>query len=891
MSIPGDYAPISAGKPAVIAKPRLLPLLADNIPLAFRSIPAWIGWRLTYVPPANGKPGRWTKEPINIRTGDLAESDNPSTWAEFHAAVRTYQRLGCDGIGLCRTDDLVFIDLDGVLGPDGELLSYPWSAKILEAIDGLCYIEKSVTGTGLHAIGRGTLPPGRRQWNDREREHTGFALYDKNRYFTMSGHGINRVSNLCNLTAELAALHGELFPAVSNSANRSEPAHSKPGTLSDQELLNCAMRANDGGKFARLWRGQASDYPSASEADAALCLKLAFWTGRDPARIDALFRQSGLMRPKWEREDYRERTIRSACEMTKVWKSRRSDGHHRPAMAADPPTEPDVEACRPEAGSQLSQLRPTPPGERRRICSNGRLLEIKSAEGLAALRAANDPPFLFGRAGSMVSVGRNERQQQVILKVDHHALRGHLARAAEFYKIAKGEEVDSSPPTDMVNDIHALPPGDWGFPPLDAVTDSPVLRPDFSVVDRPGYDATTALFYAPHPDLRVPPLPEHPSSDHVGIAVALIKQLIGDFPFEDEASYANMVAALLTPIIRPAIESSAPMALLDAPQAGSGKSLLCDVVSIIATGAAGRMFSAPARDDDEWRKIITTELLSGGAITVFDNITRPLENGDLCSALTATLWADRIMKTHDSVALPVRTTFMASGNNIRIGGDMPRRCYRIRLDPKCSQPYLRTGPTEGKAFAITDLKAWTLEHRGELLAALLTLARAWHLAGQPSVSIKPLGSFERWTRTVGGILQFAGISGFMGNAEKMYAEADEEAVEWEGFLVVLHRVFYGEAFLISQIVEELQATTWNETTKNSEPTARALMLKAALPASLAESMDRPGSFKVRCGKAFGARDGTRFGKDGVHLKRSRVSHQAQLWAVGGVPVAGEGGED
>jgi hypothetical protein len=140
----------------------------------------------------------------------------------------------------------------------------------------------------------------------------------------------------------------------------------------------------------------------------------------------------------------------------------------------------------------------------------------------------------------------------------------------------------------------------------------------------------------------------------------------------------------------------------------------------------------------------------------------------------------------------VKATFLASGNNVRLAGDMGRRCYRVRLDAKCSTPFLRTGPEPGRHFTIDDLKAWTQEHRGELLAALLTLVRAWYMAGKPKPKIKPLGSFERWTLTVGGILENAGIKDFMENATAMYQETDDESREWEGFLLVLHDVFYGE---------------------------------------------------------------------------------------------------
>lgn len=109
--------------------------------------------------------------------------------------------------------------------------------------------------------------------------------------------------------------------------------------------------------------------------------------------------------------------------------------------------------------------------------------------------------------------------------------------------------------------------------------------------------------------------------------------------------------------------------------------------------------------------------------------------------LMASTWADRAMRTHSKIALPVKASFLASGNNVRLAGDMPRRCYRVPLDAKCTTPFLRTGPVPGRNFTIDDLKSWTQQHRVELLAPLLTLVRAWYLAGKPKPKIKPLGSF------------------------------------------------------------------------------------------------------------------------------------------------------
>ncbi|MGD0777415.1 MAG: hypothetical protein ABSC05_31745 [Candidatus Solibacter sp.] len=517
------------------------------------------------------------------------------------------------------------------------------------------------------------------------------------------------------------------------------------------------------------------------------------------------------------------------------------------------------------------------------ICSNGRQLRDISNDALRALQAANDPPSLFARSGIMVAVGPNEKQQQVIRKVDADALCGYLARSADYFKMGKksqsgnAEKFDCPPPQTVVRDIHSMAPGYWGFPPLEAVTDSPILRPDFSVLEVPGYDPVTKLYYAPDSALEVPPIPEEPSREHINSALALIEQVIGEFPFEDDGSKANAIAALLTPIVRPAIEAPVPMGLLDAPQAGTGKSLLCDVVSIIATGQAGRMLSAP-KDEDEWRKVITTALMSGAAVAIFDNIVRPLQNADLCSVLTASIWADREMKTHNEIALPVRTTFLASGNNIRLAGDMPRRCFKVRLDAKCSQPYLRTGPAEGKAFAIQDLKAWTIFHRGALLAALLTLSRAWFVAGRPKPAVRPLGSFEKWIITIGGILEHAGINGFMMNAGDMYREADEESTQWEAFLLTLQELF-PDPFTTAAVADELQGKTWDTEKHIAEPSKRAMQLRSALPDSLLEVADKDALFRRRLGKLLGERVERRYGKDQVHLKRGKLLHGSPQWDV------------
>ena len=97
-----------------------------------------------------------------------------------------------------------------------------------------------------------------------------------------------------------------------------------------------------------------------------------------------------------------------------------------------------------------------------------------------------------------------------------------------------------------------------------------------------------------------------------------------------------------------------------------------------------------------------------------------------------------------------RATWIATGNNIQLCGDLPRRCYWIRLDARESRPWQR------KNFKHPDLLGWVTRNRGRLIHALLTLARAWFAAGKPKAPNSPrLGSFEAWTETVGGMASSA----------------------------------------------------------------------------------------------------------------------------------------
>ena len=267
-----------------------------------RDLMQWVCWR------SEKRDGKLTKIPYSPHTSVRASSTDPETWAEYAEAVKAYKEHGYGGIGFVFTpeDDLCGIDLDGCLDPEtGEIER--WAQEIIDELDS--YSEISPSGTGVHVLIRGKLPPGRNRKG-------GFEAYDRRRYFTVTGkHLADTPQSIESRQEQLERVVERVF---GSSAAESENGHStissaaKRNGLTDEELVQKASSAANGERFARLWAGDESGYGSHSEADLALCGMLAFWSGGDPLRMDRLFRASGLYREKWERSDYRDGTISEA---------------------------------------------------------------------------------------------------------------------------------------------------------------------------------------------------------------------------------------------------------------------------------------------------------------------------------------------------------------------------------------------------------------------------------------------------------------------------------------------------------------------------------------------------------------------------------------------------
>lgn len=297
--------------------PSLLPVRLDSIPAELRGCHQWLVWRQESRPEGRTKRASWTKVPYDARTGSHAATDQPADFCSFSRAVRTYKEHGYSGIGFVFTKDdpYVGIDLDDCRDPVSGRLKL-WAAKLIRRLP--TYAEVSPSGTGVKLFCSGKLSTSQSGGSRYLLNSNGIRIgkieiYYRARYFAVTGHRlVDSPVEITDCQQEIDRQWAKIKPAP--TAVMTKPAVALPMSsgISDAQILVRARGAANGARFEALWAGDISDYGSHSEADLALCSLLAFWVGPDAERIDGLFRQSNLYRAKWNRRDYRERTISKA---------------------------------------------------------------------------------------------------------------------------------------------------------------------------------------------------------------------------------------------------------------------------------------------------------------------------------------------------------------------------------------------------------------------------------------------------------------------------------------------------------------------------------------------------------------------------------------------------
>lgn len=282
--------------------------------------------------------GKTTKLPVCAANGRMAKSTDPATWATFEEAVAAVGRWRCDGMRFVFGPDRAYtgLDLDHVI--EGGVLDSAYRWVVEEAGT---YTEVSPSGDGLHLIFRGAKP------QDAERSRKGqpggrvVEMYDHDRYFTVTGNvfeGHGAVS--ANPDVVERAYRTWIEPEARSAQPRLDDAvrEAAPGDIGDDELVERTLASRSGDDIRALLAGdcsaQGGDH---SAADMALCSHLTFWCAGDAARMDRIFRHSGLMRDKWDSRrggaTYGAQTIERAISgATEFYRPRaaRRDGSSRP---------------------------------------------------------------------------------------------------------------------------------------------------------------------------------------------------------------------------------------------------------------------------------------------------------------------------------------------------------------------------------------------------------------------------------------------------------------------------------------------------------------------------------------------------------------------------------
>ncbi len=299
-------------------RPQPLAVIPENIPAALKELPQWCVWKYVLeTDEATGEQG-WDKPPLCARGGSASSTD-PKTWSTFEAALAAYRKRRLDGVGFvlhCPPDDagprLVAIDLDKCRDPQtGDIDLHWW--RIAEDLQ--TYTEVSPSGLGLRLFAFGRLPPTGRKRGQFE-HYDGTTLDGKpgGRYVTVTGRRVEGTPRTVELRQEaIDRVHAFIWPPEPKRNSSNGHHVPLPQDISDAELLEMAFHAKNGDDVRRLWRGEFAPPVSHSQADLSLCNHLAFWCGPgSEGRVADLFSQSGLFRSKWNREDYRNRTVAKA---------------------------------------------------------------------------------------------------------------------------------------------------------------------------------------------------------------------------------------------------------------------------------------------------------------------------------------------------------------------------------------------------------------------------------------------------------------------------------------------------------------------------------------------------------------------------------------------------
>lgn len=399
------------------------------------------------------------------------------------------------------------------------------------------------------------------------------------------------------------------------------------------------------------------------------------------------------------------------------------------------------------------------------------MLEVVE-DARAVLRRLTGSTAVYARGGRMVRIADG-----LLVEVTPGALASALIRAARWVKLrppkarelTAGEDFLEAPAEGLPQYLVPALLGevDERLPVVERVARAPFFAGG-DLVSRAGYHAASRSYLLSGGLTRGKDL-------GLGEAVAmLLGEWLGDFPFASAADRAHALAALLTPIMRAEIDGPVPLVMIEAPERRTGKTLLMELLTEVSAGQTPNP-AGWAHDDEERRKTWSMLVRRGEAVINVDNVSGRMDDDPLCRILTSGRLMERLLGTQDAIDVPAQATWICTGNNALMSADLIGRSIRVRLDPRTDTPEAR------QDFQIADIKGWTRARMDVLRGALVELVEAWMRRGRP-YSGQVLGKFEAWSRAVGGVLEVAGVPGFLGNRAEQAEHADPERGEWRALI-------------------------------------------------------------------------------------------------------------
>lgn len=323
---------------------------------------------------------------------------------------------------------------------------------------------------------------------------------------------------------------------------------------------------------------------------------------------------------------------------------------------------------------------------------------------------------------------------------------------------------------------------------LRGVTHVPMPRKDGTLITQPGFDRDSGYLYLP--TLDVPPIPDDVRGAPLQWATAYLEYLVAEFRWAGAHDKANFFGMLLTPLLRLLTPPPYKFGIIGAHQPGSGKSLLS---SIITTVHGGVFRAEMPTEGPELEKLLLSILLTTTApVVLFDNLSGTVRSSHLAGLLTSADYSGRVLGLSHNASVPNNRLWIGNGNNVALGGDMPRRTLWSVIDPGTPDPHLKT-------FAL-NIPEFLRDNRANILRALLIWIEHWRQMGGQVQSIAG-DSYSVWIATVREILSVAGVSGTFDHQDSVQQKTGTDDDGWGELVQFVHAITGGQPWTVKQLLE------------------------------------------------------------------------------------------